>query len=167
MTHHELVGHAVRWLRRNNCRVILHDPFRAAYVQEQPDAIGWRDGLSILVEVKVSRADFLRDRHKPFRADPAKGMGDWRFYLAPAGLIRPEELPTGWGLLECDGKRVHLVHGGPRGNHWWGSVPFEGHKRNETRFLVSALAQPQARPEVTRQGMADYSAWEGHLEAAE
>lgn len=163
MTHEELVSQAVRWLRRNNCRVILHDPFRAAHVQEQPDAIGWRDGLSLLVEVKVSRADFIRDRHKPFRVDPSKGMGDWRFYLAPAGLIRPEELPPGWGLLECEDRRVRLVHGGPLGNHWWGGVPFEGQKRNETQLLVSALAQPQARQEVTRQGMADYSAW-GRLE---
>ena len=28
--------------------------------------------------------------------------------MAPIGLIREEELPANWGLLECAGKRVQL-----------------------------------------------------------
>lgn len=158
--HADLVSRAVRWLRSNGCRVTLCDPFRAnVQYGEQPDAIGWRDGLSILVEVKVSRADFLRDSKKRFRANPELGMGDWRFYLAPAGLISVDELPRGWGLLEHEGRSVRRVHGGPKGNVWWSDVPFTGNKRNETSMLVSALAQPQQRPPVTRRGMTDYSAW--------
>ena len=27
----------------------------------------------------------------------------FRYYLAPKGVIKPEELPEGWGLLEWDG----------------------------------------------------------------
>lgn len=26
-------------------------------------------------------------------------MGDYRYYCCPKGLIKPEELPLGWGLL--------------------------------------------------------------------
>jgi hypothetical protein len=29
-----------------------------------------------------------------------EGLGAYRFYLAPSGLLDPEELPEGWGLLE-------------------------------------------------------------------
>lgn len=82
--------------------VIIRDPFRAYTISgERPDAIGWRDGISILIECKASHADFLADRKKPFRAetDNQQGMGDWRFYLCPPEIIKPEELPEGWGLL--------------------------------------------------------------------
>ena len=67
---------------------------------ETPDVIGWKGRCrSVLIECKVSRADFLADREKPFRKDPSLGMGCERFYLTPAGLIRPAELPGKWGLL--------------------------------------------------------------------
>jgi len=167
-THSQLVELAVRWLRRQGCRVILHDPFRTP-LAEQPDAIGWRDGLSLLVEAKTSRADFLADAQKPWRIDPAKGMGDWRFFLAPAGLLSPDELPPGWGLLEAAGARVRLAAGGPRGNRWWGDIPFVACKRQETSMLVSAWAQPEARPRppaTPRRGIA-IDGWRAALGADE
>ena len=97
--HAKLVLRGARWLHAQGCRVVLHDPFRAAVsTGEQPDDIGWRDGLSILIEVKVTFADFLADQKKPFRKDPSKGMGDWRFFLCPPEVIQPADLPSGWGL---------------------------------------------------------------------
>ncbi len=91
--------------------------------KEIPDAIGWlRSGVSLLIECKASRADFLSDAVKPSRrsskasvsggpepsnAEPpikpprkTEGLGAYRFYLAPSGLLHPDELPEGWGLLE-------------------------------------------------------------------
>lgn len=76
MKHVQLVDLAVRWLRRQGCRVILHHPFRTL-LAEQPDAIGWRDGLSILVEAKVSRADFFADEKKLWRREPAP-LREWK-----------------------------------------------------------------------------------------
>ena len=161
LTHSDLVERAVRWLRGKGCRLILHEPFRTP-LAEQPDAIGWRDGLSILVEAKASRADFLLDHGKPWRMVPGRGMGDWRFFMTPAGLVKPEELPQGWGLLEVGARRVRTVTGGPRGNLWWDGVPFlESNKRQETMLLASALAQPTARPRppaTPRRGI-DVEAW--------
>src|SRR5205807_8028646 len=52
----------------------------------------------------------LADRCKPFREKPEIGVGCERFYLAPVGLIRPEELLAGWGLLESRGRKVEVVH---------------------------------------------------------
>jgi hypothetical protein len=50
------------------------------------------------VECKISRADFLADHAKPHRAIGG-GVGDYRYFLCPQGLIKPEEVPHRWGLL--------------------------------------------------------------------
>ena len=52
-----------------------------------------------MIEVKVSRADFLRDKKKLFRWDEDKGVGNFRYYCCPRQLIGPLEVPDGWGLI--------------------------------------------------------------------
>lgn len=164
--HDAIVAASVKWLRRNGCAAILADPFRAG-CREQPDAIGWRDGVSLAVEVKASRSDFLADAKKPHRIDVARAVGDWRFYAAPTGLIRPVELPEGWGLLEWDGKSLKPAHGVPKGNCNWHGYPFAGrtNKRAETQLLVSAIRQPNFTPRrgtTLRPGI-HFEAWAEHL----
>lgn len=140
MTHDELVMRAEKWLTNQGCGVVFRDEFRAAtHNGEQPDAIGWRDGLSILIECKASRSDFLADKRKRFRKEPEIGMGDWRFYMCPPGVIKPEDLPGGWGLLHATPKQVKKVHGVPGNCHWWSKKPFEGNKRCENQIMYSAL----------------------------
>lgn len=160
--HDLLVQKASGWLRKVGCRVILTDPFRTnATTGEQPDAIGWRDGLSILVEAKVSLSDFRADRRKKFRIDPVMGMGDWRFFIAPAGLLDGQPLPAGWGLLTLSpAGRVQVASGGPgESAMWWTDRPFVANTREETRLLVSALAHTERPVPIARRGMADFSAW--------
>ena len=152
MTHDDLVIRAEKWLRNLNCKVVIRDPF-TAYTEngEQPDAIGWRDGLSFLIECKVSRADFLADKKKSFRADPAKGMGDWRFYMCPPDIIQPEDLPEGWGLLWVHEKKVQKVTPFPGNSAYHTLKPFEGNKVSENMMLVSALRRLAIRgylPEI-------------------
>ena len=107
-THRELCDIAVKWLKRphsqkgHGCNVAVSE-VASGWNGEIPDAIGFRcsgymDG-SVVVEVKVSRSDFLSDKKKPHRKEPEKGMGDWRYFLCPEGIIQPEELPEKWGLL--------------------------------------------------------------------
>lgn len=107
ITHAELVQRARRWLSSTaGCRFVLTEP-RTIYTQEQPDAIGWKGIDSIVVECKVSRADFRADAKKPHRQ--GCGLGAHRFYLTPAGLLRPAEVPEPWGLLEAHGERIRQV----------------------------------------------------------
>ena len=107
MTHAQLVNLAVDWLRRYRCGVVLSE--QACASGEVPDAIGWKGKCrSVVVECKVSRADFLADRAKPFRQNSELALGCERFYLVPAGLVVAEELPPGWGLLECSGRKIEL-----------------------------------------------------------
>jgi hypothetical protein len=146
VTHSELCLRAQRWLRSVGCGITAVD--LATIAGEQPDVIGWRYGLTVLCEVKVSRGDFLADRKKPWRARPEIGMGDWRFYVAPAGMLQPDEIPEGWGLLEWDEKRLQPRHNVPPGN-MWGSPPFAGHKRHEALILCSLIRRLE-RPKSDR-----------------
>ena len=54
----------------------------------------------------------LSDRAKPFRVKPEQGVGSERFYLTPPSLVKTEELPPGWGLLEYRHGRIELVKPG-------------------------------------------------------
>jgi hypothetical protein len=108
MTHQKLVRLAEQWLRRRyRCGIVLSEQSCAS--GETPDVIGWKGKCrSVVIECKVSRADFFADREKPFRRDPETAMGCERFYLVPAGLIKKEELPPHWGLLEAKGREITL-----------------------------------------------------------
>ena len=107
--HAHLVALAADWLRyRYGCGIVLSEQYCAT--GEVPDVIGWKASCqSVLIECKVSRADFLADAHKPCRSQPEQALGSKRLYLAPAGMITPSELPKQRGLLESKGRDVQLV----------------------------------------------------------
>lgn len=121
LTHRQLCDLAVNWLQRPasrsgpGCQVAFSES-RGAWSGETPDAIGFRAAVyrecSVLVEVKVSRADFLADRKKPHRIDPGLGMGVYRYFMAPAGMINVDELPSRWGLIEVSPKGAPKVVAG-------------------------------------------------------
>lgn len=145
LTHDELCDIAVRFLQRNGYKVAFSDRFRAVTrTGELPDAIGFRNSLSCLIEAKTSRADFLADRKKPFRANPDLGMGDWRFYICEPGVIEVDDLPPGWGLLHVKGGKVHKVHGWPT-NGQLKHKPFKANKDSEMSCMYSALRRMQVR----------------------
>lgn len=59
------------------------------------------------IEVKVSRADFLREtdaKRRPWRKITHRFV-----YATPAGLLKPEEIPDGCGLWEVDGSAVRIM----------------------------------------------------------
>jgi hypothetical protein len=107
--HAQLVARAADWLRhRYGCGIVLSEQY--CVTGEVPDVIAWKASCqSVLVECKVSRADFLADANKAFRVKPEDGLGSKRLYMAPAGMIAATELPKYWGLLECRGREVELV----------------------------------------------------------
>ena len=159
--HAELCALGERWLRGSGrCRVVLRDPFKAAVASgECPDVIGWGGGISILIECKTSRRDFLADRRKCFRVKPELGMGDFRLFLAPPGIIHVADLPEGWGLLVAESGKVRIHGPMPRqytmkcygvtrktrnAIHWY-PAPFKGNKDAENAMLVSALARSTTR----------------------
>jgi hypothetical protein len=97
------------------------------------------------VECKASRSDFARDAKKHFRRWPQNGMGTFRFYLCPEGLLSPSDLPERWGLLwiKPNGRISQII--GPKGNIWSGQTQFafERSMHAEYVLLVSALRRVQ------------------------
>ena len=109
-THSELCKIADRWLgkaKKNNIRFktfpIHTRESICQMVAEVPDAIGWNYCYSCVIEVKVSKSDFLADFKKEFRSN-GDGMGNYRFYMCPEDLIKESDLPQGWGLIYVDEK---------------------------------------------------------------
>jgi len=148
LTHDQLCDIACRFLQTNGFKVAFHDKFRAwTTYGEQPDAIGFRNGASCLLEAKCSRSDLLADRKKPFRIDPSKGMGDWRFMISEPGIVEVSDLPDGWGLLHVVKGRVKKVHGWPASWSWVNkeSKPFQANKQAECDMMFSALRRMDIR----------------------
>lgn len=108
MTHDEMAEWAAKRLRKMGYPLSFAN-MTASMGGEQPDVLGLKDiGESILIEVKVSRADFLKDKKKPWRA-PGQGIGKRRVYLTPKGLLKPEEIPYGWELWEVHGNKKPML----------------------------------------------------------
>jgi len=106
MTHDQLTKVAVKWLKtRHKCKVVFSE-MRIRGCKEIPDALGWRTNThSIVIECKTSRSDFLADKKKYRFKYPEKALGYERWYMTPQGLLNPEEVPVGWGLVEYTGSR--------------------------------------------------------------
>ena len=100
MTHKELVDIAYRWLLKNGKVGVVFKEL-VSIDPEIPDVIGFNGWESILIECKVSKSDFLKDKKKKHRL---KGMGNWRFFCCPSGLIKKEALPERWGLIYVNEK---------------------------------------------------------------
>ena len=143
--HDELCLRAAKYLRSNGFGVVFDDRYRAlVHTGEQPDAMGFRSNVSCLVEVKVSRSDFLADKKKRFRQFPHLGMGDWRFYMCPPNVIKVEDLPENWGLLYAHEKIIKVVKGWPKNTGWF-DCPFKSNSEAELSFMYGALRRMQIR----------------------
>ena len=154
MTHPQLVRRAVEWLRCYRCGVILSE--QACLSGEMPDAIGWKRAChSVVVECKVSRADFLADREKPFRRNPAAGLGCERFYLVPRDLLDAEELPSGWGLLELRGREVHVLRASAR------NLRTATGFRYEMNLLLASLRRVEIR--IEPQTITEFLKWKNRM----
>ena len=136
MTHKELVERAVIWLQgRGGCTFAFSEFSASAW--EIPDAIGFTSWRSVLVECKVSRADFFRDCKKPFRRRPEVGMGGERYFMVPAGLVTADEVPAKWGLLYVHKRHVKVI----KKSEGFANRSY----RSELGYLVSMLRRIEIR----------------------
>ena len=102
MTHRELCIKAAKYLRNKGIQPFhkcVYAVCELERVGESPDAFGFGGSTSQMIEVKISRSDFLSDKKKYWRKFPYYGLGRFRSYMCPEGLIKETELPEKWGLL--------------------------------------------------------------------
>jgi hypothetical protein len=156
MTHQQLVRLAEQWLRsRYRCGIVLSEQSCAS--GETPDVIGWKSKCrSVVIECKISRADFFADQEKPFRKNPELAMGCERFYLVPQGLVAAHELPAKWGLLEAKGRELRMA-----------VKPCRQSQRSQTGFmwemnlLLASLRRVEVR--IEPQTITDFLKWKNRL----
>lgn len=136
---------------------------------ESVDGFAVNSAAVFVIEAKVSRADFLADKKKPHRADPSRGLGQYRYYACPEGMIKPEELPEKWGLIYINSKghcTMPVGYGGYKYDHskkpatckYWGSwvkqtIPPDQWNPEPREIDVQAVNGVQAR---------DYFRFEGN-----
>lgn len=132
LLHQDIVDRMAIWLRGTKRATVVIKEL-VTMNSETPDVIGFRCGQSFLVECKTSKADFKRDQRKFFRRMPEYGMGDYRYYAAPAGVLTIGDLPEGWGLVEIgNGRRIRCL---------MESGHFSVDKRKEVALLVSFVSR--------------------------
>jgi hypothetical protein len=135
LTHAELVEHGRKWLinsysydwHKMRCPIVVTELGTSG---EEPDGLGFYGGCTYLVECKASRSDFLSDAKKPYRREGWRGLGNYRYYLCPEGLIAEDELPDGWGLLYATEKGTRWVRAADR---------VDANREAEARILMSLL----------------------------
>lgn len=112
--HEHLCDRGAQWCKKQGFPIIATG-LKANSSREQPDVIAFRADCSLIIEAKASRNDFFKDREKPERK--GEGLGLYRFYIVPSGLVQVDEVPDSWGLLEVTGKKI-LETKRPKGNLW-------------------------------------------------
>lgn len=66
-------------------------------------------------EVKVSRSDWLHELADPDKAEAWKRYCNrWWLVVPDASIVRPGELPEGWGMYVIRGGKLHAKHRAPR-----------------------------------------------------
>ncbi|UOX39929.1 coil containing protein [Vibrio phage V-YDF132] len=131
---------------KGGCMQVAFTEISSNQFKEIPDVFGFDQyGESCVVEVKVSRSDFLCDAKKPFRAKPETGMGDFRYYMCPTGIIKPEDLEgTKWGLIYVSPKGICKVVRGKASNStykksWDAQWRFDKNQKNEDTLVRTLL----------------------------
>ena len=155
MTHDDLILRAIKWLAGTRKCYLTMDEQGSSATYECPDAIGWRNGgrVSVLVECKVSVSDFHADKKKMHRKRN-NGMGSERWYMTPPGLLKPEQIPEGWGLVEAGPRCRTILTATPRPDRdWQGEMALlisahVGNARNKAR-VYAPLPDEELQPRRT------------------
>lgn len=107
----------------------------------------WSSGKGfqrIAFEVKVSRPDFRNET--PEKRAPAEASAHLCAYVAPVGLLRPDEMPPGWGLVEVYEEPGHRDRALGRRSAW-AKRPTNRTPTCNLDYLVSAGFRRASRAE--------------------
>ena len=103
--HYELCKKGAEFMRKMEFGAIKYIAVEiVTQGMECTDVYGTTGWDSTIIEVKTSRADFKKDAKKKSRLEQFKkySVGNYRYYLAPKGIINVNEIGENWGLLEWD-----------------------------------------------------------------
>lgn len=61
----------------------------------------WKPFLTIAVEIKVYRNDWIKELENPAKAEVFASQVNEFWVAAPPKVVLPDEVPEGWGLYHC------------------------------------------------------------------
>lgn len=71
-------------------------------------------GLKVIgFEIKISRSDWTRELKDPAKADAFIRYCDHWYIAALPGIVRADELPQLWGLMELQGEKMKVIKEAP------------------------------------------------------
>lgn len=137
--HYNLCLDGAKWLKKHHNygnKIIVVELICIG--AENPDVWGTNGFESTLIEVKTSRADFLKDRKKFFRQKQVEkyACGNYRYFLTPRGLVTQSEIPESWGLLEWDNEQIITTKAAQ-------NIPCENH--GELAILCSIMRREKVK----------------------
>lgn len=101
-------------------------------------------------EFKVSRADWLRELKDPRKAETFKRYCDrWWLVAGSSAIVRPGELPNGWGMLVLQGDRLVRLADAPRLDPQPVTRPFLAallRRADEARSIADAAQEASEAP---------------------
>lgn len=99
VTHDEITKASIDFLIKvYRCSVVISELRNV--IAEVPDVFGFDWRYSVVLESKVSVADFKKDVKKEFRKKPELGIGMFRYYVVPDELITEKDLfDKKWGII--------------------------------------------------------------------
>lgn len=109
----------LRWLFIPNLRVETGFGKSWAHSPQTLDAWAmdtWPGGgyQMITYEVKVSRADFLSETRKPGKRQSGLGLSTHFYFVVPAGMVEPDEIPEETGLIYMHPNISRVVRKAPK-----------------------------------------------------
>lgn len=140
LTHSDIIEISYKWILKTQSCGIAFKELVSLSSSETPDVIGFGScGFSVLIEAKVSRQDFLKDRKKYFRIYPENGMGTRRFYACPPNIIKKSDLPEGWGLIYVENNKIIEIYNPYKGPIETRHLGFKKNLQAEHGLMYSAL----------------------------
>ena len=147
MTHHELCCLVAKkfFKRHFNVFGMRNTQYVAIELnticREIPDVFGFGGNYTQLFEVKMTHADFLNDKKKKWK-NFSDGVGEYRTYVCPEGVIDESELPEKYGLLHYD-----------EVNEWfWCKRKPEKQsdvdKQSEIQLILSIMRRENIKPQI-------------------
>lgn len=108
-------------------------------MREKPDVLNFTANAGTEVyEIKMSRADFLRDKEKFARGYAL--FGDKRYYVCYGDFIKPEELPEGWGLYWYINGKFHMKRGSSNFHFYEDDQHYARRQKCNSIILINALS---------------------------
>lgn len=107
--HYKLCCEGAKWLKNLPWKGMLYEAVELVTQSHELTDVWATNGCSSwVIEVKTSLNDFHNDKNKIARKDCYSRLacGNFRYYLAPHGMIPLDEIPDEWGLLEWDGEGI-------------------------------------------------------------